>query len=336
MKKIAFLGDVVTTNYSKSEKTLFDKFNQFLIQNEIKTCLNLESPIVEAEMIRIKNKITLKSSVDDICLLDKLEPFLVNLSNNHINDYGNESCFLTRKRLEDKKIPFFGVGYSNNRENIFVDDEYKIVYLSYTTRSADFTMSRLFAEEDFIGPYDVDLEEVSNIKRRFNGYALIVNVHWGIEDFFYPELDKITLGQSIIDAGADLIIGHHPHIIQPYQIYKGKYIFYSIGNFFFPEVTFELDGESLKAKLLKHQRKGIVPVFYLKNRKIELDEILLVENKQEGFTFKRHHRLNELENLKIVNYIKFNVFFIPHIIFRYLKKGIQNPSLIIKKLKKLL
>jgi hypothetical protein len=63
---------------------------------------------------------------------------------------------------------------------------------------------------------------------------VIVNLHWGLQDIQLPRPKDITLAHQIIDHGADMIIGHHAHCIQPYQIYRDKYIFYGIGNCIFP------------------------------------------------------------------------------------------------------
>ena len=71
---------------------------------------------------------------------------------------------------------------------------------------------------------------VKEVKAKYPECKLVVHIHWGVEDVYYPEPEKIELGHKIVDAGADLIIGTHPHIIQPLEIYNGKHIFYSLGN----------------------------------------------------------------------------------------------------------
>ena len=72
---------------------------------------------------------------------------------------------------------------------------------------------------------------------------IAVYPHWGIEKFRYPEPADRNLAHRIIDAGADIIVGHHPHIIQPIEIYKGKYIIYSIGNFILPQTVYYTSDE---------------------------------------------------------------------------------------------
>ncbi len=62
---------------------------------------------------------------------------------------------------------------------------------------------------------------------------ILVACHWGVEKDYYPEKYQRTLGQKCIDWGADLVIGHHPHVLQGIEEYNGKYIIYSLGNFSF-------------------------------------------------------------------------------------------------------
>src|SRR5699024_11096473 len=75
--------------------------------------------------------------------------------------------------------------------------------------------------------------EIKEMKRN-NIENIIVNIHWGIEESPQRNNEQIEIGRFLIDAGADLVIGHHPHCLQPFAIYKGKHIFYSIGNCIFP------------------------------------------------------------------------------------------------------
>jgi poly-gamma-glutamate capsule biosynthesis protein CapA/YwtB (metallophosphatase superfamily) len=66
-----------------------------------------------------------------------------------------------------------------------------------------------------------------------NADIVIVSFHWGIERDYYPNAVQLELGRLSIDLGADVVIGHHPHVIQGIDKYKGKYIVYSLGNFCF-------------------------------------------------------------------------------------------------------
>jgi len=82
-------------------------------------------------------------------------------------------------------------------------------------------------------------EDIAKLKDKVD--YIIVYPHWGgrMEGAKLPDRELIPIAHKIIDAGADIIIGHHSHTIQPYEIYRGKYIFYSLGNFCFSDLIFE-------------------------------------------------------------------------------------------------
>ena len=76
------------------------------------------------------------------------------------------------------------------------------------------------------------IEDIRRAKAR-GADLVIINLHWGVERSIYPTQGDQSLAHSAIDNGADIIIGHHPHVIQPVEIYKKKIIAYSLGNFIF-------------------------------------------------------------------------------------------------------
>lgn len=75
---------------------------------------------------------------------------------------------------------------------------------------------------------------IQDIKRyKKNNNIVIVTFHWGQEKTYSPTKEQINLAKKVIDNGADLILGHHPHVLQGIQRYKNKHIVYSLGNFCF-------------------------------------------------------------------------------------------------------
>lgn len=139
-----------------------------------------------------------------------------NLANNHSKDYGQESYEDTVNYIEQAGITSFGL------ESVKVIDIKGIpvglvgVYeLPYGLSCKTALLDRIqFAKE--------------------NGAKLIiVSFHWGTERMYTPEGIQVDLAHTAIDNGADLVIGHHPHVLQGIEKYKGKYIAYSLGNFCF-------------------------------------------------------------------------------------------------------
>ncbi len=321
--KIAFLGDFVLDG-KKLDTKYFSEIHKYFEENGIVSCVNLESPFVTEGMQRAKEKVTLKASTDRISELKYVNPFLINLSNNHINDFGNESCELTKEILSTNNYTFFGVGYANEiNSNLHIDDENKVIYIAYVTRSSDFTGSKLFAETDFIGGFDFNAKQLQQLKIDYPDYTLIVNIHWGIENIVYPEVEKTELARKIIDEGADIIIGHHPHIIQPMEVYKGKYIFYSLGNFYFPQIEFELKGEVKTLEVLPHQKKGIIPLLDVKNGELELKDILLVENTDNKQLVSENYKLKQIDTNNSYYSVKYKAYRIYARIFKLLQVNIR-------------
>ena len=86
-----------------------------------------------------------------------------------------------------------------------------------------------------VGAYDVHIEEllkeVEKVKKDVD--LLILSIHWGMEGSPEPKKEDVKLAKRLIDGGVDIVMGHHPHVLQGIEIYKGKPIFYSLGNFVF-------------------------------------------------------------------------------------------------------
>lgn len=267
--KLGYTGDCVLQDSSLETGLYFRILKNELQKVNCRLIVNLESPFVKGNEQAIKNKITLSATPDSVNLLDSLEPYLINLANNHINDYGNESVLFTQEILRKHHFNYWGVGYKDEKNsNIHIDSFNRVVNIAYVTRSSDFTGSCLFAAIDFIGGFSPDLEQIKQLHSLYKDYVIIVSIHWGMEDISYPEPEKRKLAHSIIDAGADLIIGHHPHIIQCCECYKGKTIYYSIGNFFFPAIEYKVAGKTYRKEPLKHQRIGLIPIIEIDNGRV--------------------------------------------------------------------
>ncbi|MEO9702473.1 CapA family protein [Marinobacter alexandrii] len=101
------------------------------------------------------------------------------------------------------------------------------------------------------------LREVSELRQRYSGF-LVCSIHWGLEFLDYPAPGQIELGRRLLDAGVDVVFGHHPHVLQPVESYKNGLIFYSLGNF-----VFDLWPESTKLTAIAKVRleKGLLPEY---------------------------------------------------------------------------
>lgn len=277
--KLAFVGDTSFHNIQKYTSSPFREIIDLL--SELNLVVNLESAFLPNNYVNnpVKNKICLKQNENDAYHLKKLNPFLINLSNNHINDYGNFGAKNTQKILGSADIPYFGAGFSNEDHNVFVCEKGKIVFLSYATRSCDLTGSKLFNEEYFIGPKEFTFELLKHQVRNYQDYVKIVLFHWGLEQKHYPLPEQRIIAKKMVDEmGIVLIIGNHPHVVQGFERYNNKYIFYSLGNFLFPDVKFKTKSKKYYSIQQIANRISIVPVFEITGKSLELSKIFTTKS----------------------------------------------------------
>jgi len=223
--KIDFLGDVFLDKAYNIEIDL-DEY-----------IFNLEYPL-STSGIPANNKVNLGSNPSYIKESFKRLPLAVNLANNHIMDYGEKSYQDTINYLEENNILYFGAGNKTNNFNnpcLIKQNNRLISLLGYCCPSTH----PIFGTDIVNGaaPLDLDLIKHDINKQKDNSDFIIVSLHWGDEEISYPRPSDIKKAREIIDFGADLIIGHHAHVIQSMEVYNGKKIFYGIGNFLFPNLN---------------------------------------------------------------------------------------------------
>jgi poly-gamma-glutamate capsule biosynthesis protein CapA/YwtB (metallophosphatase superfamily) len=250
--------------------------------------LNLEGPICRCKDSIPQEKFsTLRMEPDVIKILKKLGVNIVFLANNHTADYGERGILETIEILKNNNIKFVGAG-TNLAEAfsplILELNHVKIGLVNFTTVFTP--QSRATAEKVGIAgvrmktrititPYDLieepgapyivdaepiqeDLDYVIKIIKTFrnNVDLLLVYVHWGIGALPFSSIVleyQKKLGRTLIDAGATLVIGSHPHILLPVEKYRDRLIFYSLGNFVFsyqdPRLSFSNVGGILRLDL---------------------------------------------------------------------------------------
>ena len=142
----------------------------------------------------------------------------VSLENNHIMDHGEAGYADTCQTLENN-----GIVYSGHLGSAIytTDTGVSIGMLSYQTFNGNYPVIYNAIEGDIAA------------LRSAGCQLVIVSYHWGEEKDYVPNERQVPLGRATIDAGADLVIGHHSHRINPIEEYNGKYICYSLGNFSF-------------------------------------------------------------------------------------------------------
>jgi len=219
---------------------------------------NLEYAL-SREGIPAKNKINLGVDTPNILETFKKMPTAVNLANNHIMDYGEEAFKKTLSYLEKNDVGYFGAGNKKNNYNnplVITSEDKKIAFLGYSCPSTHPVFGSEIMNGSAILDIDLIIKDINGCKNNVD--FIVVNLHWGDEEIIYPKATDVKIAHMIIDAGADLIIGHHAHVIQSIETYKKKKIFYGIGNFIFPDfdVPSSYDGTSFSNNSTKKQLKS--------------------------------------------------------------------------------
>ncbi len=207
----SFNHEYINQNY---DYTYFFKNVRKVFENDDLTIVNLETTLTDAVRKRNK-KYKFKGNPTYAKILSSSKVEVVNIANNHINDYFDKGYNDTLKNLSKYKIDSFGY------KNICIKEVkgIKIGLLGYEGWNNSLSFKNKL-KENLIG-----LKNETDL--------IIVSFHWGIERSHYPNSIQKDLAHFCIDNGADLILGHHPHVLQGIEKYKGKTIVYSLGNFCF-------------------------------------------------------------------------------------------------------
>jgi len=158
------------------------------------------------------------------------------LANNHTLDYGREALLETKEILQENGFYTVGVGKNQieaSKGRIIEIKGVTFAFLAYVTMP----LEGIAYTEDLPVPAQADIEEILQEIRRMRGLVdfVIASFHWGVESSPFPSEKQKEYAHLAIDNGADLVIGHHPHVIQGIERYKGKFIIYSLGNFIFDQ-----------------------------------------------------------------------------------------------------
>ena len=189
------------------------------------TLVNFEGTFTESKYVPDKKKgndfiFNISPSYVNVLTDNYIEA--VSLENNHVMDHGDEGYEDTIQTLRDAKIVYS----TSTQMGVYSVKDIDIAMLSYLC---------IDRYDKPIGDYDNLYDKVAaDIKATKQLYPIvIVSFHWGIEKYYRPTENQIKMGRLAVDSGADLVIGHHSHRINPIEEYKGVYICYSLGNFCF-------------------------------------------------------------------------------------------------------
>ena len=218
------LGKMQDHGYSGSFNAYYDSYGEDyffdgvrdVFQNDDFTIVNLECVLSNSEA-RVDKTYNLKGKPEYVGIMSGSAVEACSLGNNHSRDYGEQSLTDTQTVLDEVGIVY---GYNDHIGTYTTDEGMTIgvVSASLLSKSADY--------ENYL------YNGIQRLKEQGTD-LIIASCHWGIEREYYPNDYQKRVAHELIDKGAALVIGHHPHVLQGVELYNGKIICYSLGNFCF-------------------------------------------------------------------------------------------------------
>lgn len=201
--------------YNSQGADYFFKNVRSILEKDDLSIVNFEGTLTTSTT-RAEKKFAFKADPEYVNILTSGSVEAANIANNHSSDYGEVSRTDTLEILEDAGIAAFGY-----EQVQFLD-----------VNGVKVGLTGIYELAEHLGKKQQVKENIAALKEA-GAELIIVNFHWGIELEYVPNETQKKLAHLAIDEGADLVIGHHPHVLQGIEKYKGKYIAYSLGNFCF-------------------------------------------------------------------------------------------------------
>ena len=199
-------SSIIGTDYAYPFKNAVD-----ILSRDDLSLVNLEGTLTSSDKARDK-EFAFKGPEDFVKILTLGSIEAVNLANNHSYDYAD-------KGLKDTKDTLDSAGISWSMDSTYAIREVNGVKIGMA---------------GFLFPYDLQpIYDAIDSLRSQGCEIVIISVHTGVERMYEPEPQAVEMAHAIIDLGADIYVGHHPHRLQPIELYHGKYILYSLSNFTF-------------------------------------------------------------------------------------------------------
>ncbi|MCX6761272.1 MAG: CapA family protein [Candidatus Moranbacteria bacterium] len=229
--RLLFAGDAMLDRYistvagRKSVGFLTEKMQRiFLGPDEI--VFNLEGPVTKNNSVSKETLIGDKGNMRFTFDADTTKNFLqsshassIFIGNNHILDFGKEGLAETENFLKENNFSYFGDANAKNEPLLKEISGKKVAYVAFN---------------QFLGEDAKSVSEEIRQLKKTNDFVVLY-AHWGVEYARMESEKQKEWAHDFVDAGADLVIGSHPHVVEPLEIYKNKAIFYSLGNFVFDQ-----------------------------------------------------------------------------------------------------
>lgn len=226
---IVFMGDIMldrgvaAVGAHHGTEALFASSSELFMQTDLRVA-NLEGPITDNPSIAAVNHDILHFTFDPAFAESVLVPLnlsAVSLANNHTYDFGKAGYLQTRDYLSQWGINAFGNPYNEPG------------YLSTRIEARNKMICLVGYMQLFSPATSSVVAEIQTLRPTCD--KIVVFAHWGVEYSHDATPAQVAAAHAFIDAGADMVIGAHPHVVEPVETYKGKAIVYSLGNAMFDQ-----------------------------------------------------------------------------------------------------
>ncbi len=276
MSRIALLGDIAHAGILSQTPDLinvnFRSLGELLCKFD-KVIGNLEFPVKPDHMQVPNEYFHYTSEVSTRLIIKALNLNILSLANNHIQDLGHEGLYKTIELLESEGVLFTGAGYQPEHTQPLLFElsgkRYGLMaYVDLQTNPKIKESEGLYI--NYLEPVKL-VEKIKQIKKQVD--TLILSIHWGNDYSFYPTKDQLANARKFVASGADIIMGHHPHTIQPFERINNSYIFYSLGQVCFGDFFWEGELRSIRKKT----KKSFSPVF---NEDLKLVDLINIKEEK--------------------------------------------------------
>lgn len=201
---------------------------------------NLETPVMyEPQRFSINRVFTFRADPDRVPLLLQAGLSVLSLANNHTMNLGPRGAGESRRLLRQRGLHPVGAGASPElayRPLIVVRNGLRLAFLAYTLWHGDFPSVTPAGAVAYLSERELPIwapAAIQTARQDLRADFVIVSLHWGQEGEPRPSPAQRQAARALIDAGADVVLGHHPHLLQDFERHRGGLIAYSLGNFVF-------------------------------------------------------------------------------------------------------
>lgn len=279
--KISFTGDVSPSRYilesfndNFKPKDLYTDVKEIWEDSDI-TLINLEAVPLRGdpkEYTPIAGNVILHTDEENLKAIKESGIDLINLANNHFGDFGRLSMVDAMFLLEENDMDFIGAGFDQDDSQIGIIREVDGLNIGIQNITDVLPISGpLTAGTNTPGAFTTShINYLAVLEENFKeaDYNIVV-IHWGTEYTIGPNKDVNELGRELIDRGADLVIGSHPHVLHPVEKYNGGTIVYSMGNAVFDQVVSRTNRSAIGSLYIGQDGSEIlefVPIYLFEGR----------------------------------------------------------------------